>query len=61
LGESQEEVEAERVARAKAEKQRGDLKRELDELCEKLEEAGGATAAQVTNIFFLVLKMKHFS
>lgn len=31
------------------EKQRADLARELDELAERLDEAGGATAAQVTN------------
>ncbi len=31
----------------KAEKQRADLSRELDELTEKLEESGGATNAQV--------------
>jgi DNA-binding ferritin-like protein len=46
VGETQEEVDAERQARSKAEKQRADLKRELDELCERLEEAGGASAAQ---------------
>lgn len=42
-----EELEVERVARAKVEKQRSDLSRELEEISERLEEAGGATAAQV--------------
>merc|ERR1711884_749002 len=42
-----EELEAERQARTKAEKQRGGLARELDDLSERVEEAGGATAAQV--------------
>merc|ERR1711874_704088 len=44
---SEEELEAERQARCKAEKQRGTLARELDDLGERLEEAGGATSAQV--------------
>uniref|UniRef100_A0A7N5ZQI7 Myosin, heavy chain b n=1 Tax=Anabas testudineus TaxID=64144 RepID=A0A7N5ZQI7_ANATE len=42
-----EEIEAERAARAKVEKQRSDLSRELEEISERLEEAGGATAAQI--------------
>merc|ERR1719500_144310 len=42
-----QEFEAERAARAKVEKQRSELSRELEELSERLEEAGGATAAQV--------------
>ena len=33
--------------RAKVEKQRIDMSRELEELSERLEESGGATAAQV--------------
>uniref|UniRef100_A0AAR2KTX4 Myosin, heavy chain 7B, cardiac muscle, beta b n=1 Tax=Pygocentrus nattereri TaxID=42514 RepID=A0AAR2KTX4_PYGNA len=41
------QLEAERAARAKAEKQRTDVTRELEELSERLEEAGGATAAQI--------------
>merc|ERR1712241_411592 len=45
--ELEEELEAERQARAKAERQRSDLARELEELGERLDEAGGATAAQV--------------
>ncbi len=43
----EEELEAERAARAKVEKQRSDLARELEEISERLEEAGGATAAQI--------------
>ena len=45
--EMEEELEAERQGRAKAERQRSDLSRELDELGERLTEAGGATSAQV--------------
>merc|ERR1719434_374557 len=45
--EMEEELEAERQARAKAERQRSDLARELDQLGERLNEAGGATAAQL--------------
>ena len=41
------ELENERNARAKVDRQRSDLTRELDQLTEQLEEAGGATAAQV--------------
>ena len=40
-------MEVERQARSKAEKQRGTLARELDDLGERVEEAGGATTAQV--------------
>jgi len=40
-------LEAERANRGKTEKHRTDLQRELDELSEKLDEAGGATQAQV--------------
>lgn len=43
----EEELEAERQARAKAEKQRADLSREIEELSERLEEAGGATSSQI--------------
>jgi alpha-galactosidase/6-phospho-beta-glucosidase family protein len=43
----EEELEAERLWRTKAEKQRGDVSRELEELSERLEEAGGASAAQI--------------
>jgi myosin heavy chain 6/7 len=45
--EQEEELEAERQARAKAERQRSDLARELESLGERMNEAGGATAAQV--------------
>ncbi|NWU73342.1 MYH1B protein, partial [Pterocles burchelli] len=45
--EDKEEIEAERTSRAKAEKHRADLSRELEEISERLEEAGGATAAQI--------------
>merc|ERR1719474_1684516 len=44
---NEEEPEAERQARSKAEKQRGTLARELDDLSERLDEAGGATSAQI--------------
>merc|ERR1711963_1198554 len=43
----EEELEAERQARAKAERQRSDLAREIDQLGERLDEASGATTAQV--------------
>merc|ERR1711974_220960 len=43
----EEELEAERQARAKAERQRSDLARELESLGERLNEAGGATQAQI--------------
>ena len=43
----EEELEAERQSRAKAERQRSDMARELEGLGERLTEAGGATAAQV--------------
>uniref|UniRef100_A0A6I8P1K0 Myosin heavy chain 7B n=1 Tax=Ornithorhynchus anatinus TaxID=9258 RepID=A0A6I8P1K0_ORNAN len=45
--ELEEEVEAERAARAKVEKQRAEVVRELEELSERLEEAGGASAVQL--------------
>merc|ERR1739846_164698 len=45
--ELEEELEAERQARAKAEGQRSDLARELESLGERLNEAGGATSAQI--------------
>merc|ERR1719320_375390 len=43
----EDELEAERQARAKAERQRSDLAREIDQLGERLDEASGATTAQV--------------
>ncbi|KAE8295974.1 Myosin heavy chain, fast skeletal muscle [Larimichthys crocea] len=45
--ELEEETEAEHAAHAKVEKQRADLSRELEEISERLEEAGRATAAQI--------------
>merc|ERR1719228_1467164 len=44
---NEEELDAERQARSQAEKQRGTLSRELDDLTERVDEAGGATAAQI--------------
>merc|ERR1712226_581033 len=56
--ELEEELEAERQARAKAERQRSDLARELEELGDRLDEAGGATNAQLETIL-MNLKKKH--
>merc|ERR1719436_1599727 len=47
IEELDEELEAERASRARADKGRGQLRRELDELNEKLEETGSNTAAQI--------------
>ena len=47
MEELEEELEAERGARAKAERQRGELSREMEEVGERLMEAGGATQAQI--------------
>lgn len=47
IEELEEEIESERATKAKVEKQRSDLSRELEEISERLEEAGGATAAQI--------------
>merc|ERR1711902_354090 len=47
IEEMEEELEAERQGRAKAERQRSDLARELENLGERLNEASGATSAQV--------------
>ena len=41
-------MDTERAARAKVEKQRAALNGELEELSERLDEQGGATAAQVS-------------
>merc|ERR1719357_1613732 len=43
----EEELEAERQARSKAEKQRSDLAKEFERLGDRLDEAGGATLAQI--------------
>merc|ERR1712180_229478 len=45
--ELEEELEAERQARAKAERQRCDLAKEFEELGERLDQASGATMAQI--------------
>ncbi|MEE6506700.1 hypothetical protein FKM82_007803 [Ascaphus truei] len=45
--ELQEEIESERASRAKTEKQRADFARELEDISERLEEAGGAGAVHV--------------
>merc|ERR1719340_476336 len=45
--EYEEALEAERQARAKAERQRSDLAKELDQLGDRLGEASGATSAQL--------------
>jgi len=45
--ELEEEVELERTARAKSEKNRSKLAKELDDLGDRLDEAGGATSAQM--------------
>ena len=47
VSEAEEELEAERSSRAKADRSRGELQREMEELAERLDEAGGLTAAQV--------------
>ena len=48
IEELEEELEAERASRTKTEQHRSDLQHELDELSERLDEAGGATQAQVS-------------
>merc|ERR1712083_1147474 len=45
--ELEEELEAERQSRAKAERQRSDLARELENMGDRLGEASGATSAQI--------------
>merc|ERR1712168_1450455 len=47
IEELEEELEAERQSRANAERQRSDLAREFEDMSERLDEAGGATAAQI--------------
>merc|ERR1711902_469266 len=44
---AEEELEAERLARSKAERQRSDLAREIEQLGDRYDEASGATVAQV--------------
>ena len=50
MEELEEELEMERGSRAKAERTRQTLSRELEELGERLEESGNATATQVFSI-----------
>merc|ERR1739848_266208 len=45
--EVEEELETERAARARSEKTRSDISRELEEMAERLEEAAGNTQAQI--------------
>lgn len=47
IEELEEVLDAERAWRSKAERQRNEIAKELEELGEKLEEAGGASAAQI--------------
>lgn len=47
MEEMEEDAEAERAVRVKIEKQRSDLRRDMEEIGERLEETGGATAAQM--------------
>lgn len=47
IEELEEELEAERASRSKVEKQRNELQHELEDLSDRLDEAGGATAAQI--------------
>ncbi|KAG7247874.1 hypothetical protein CRUP_036075, partial [Coryphaenoides rupestris] len=47
IEELEEEAESERAMRAKVEKQRAELSRDLEDLSDRLEEAGGATVAQI--------------
>ena len=47
IEELEEELEAERQAKSKIDKQRAEAMRELDDLSERLDEAGGATQVQV--------------
>lgn len=47
IQELEEELEAERQARSKAEKARAEMQHELEELGDRLDEAGGATQSQI--------------
>lgn len=47
IAELEEDLEQERQSRSKSDRSRGDLQRELEELSERLDEQGGATAAQI--------------
>ena len=50
MEELEEELEMERGSRTKAEKSRQALSRELEELGERLEESGNATATQASKL-----------
>jgi len=58
--ELEEELESERSNRTKTDKHRTELQRELDELSEKLDEAGGASQAQVGPIGYIMLAVTYF-
>ena len=60
LEELEEELEIERNSRTKAEKTRQTLSRELEELGERLEESGNATATQVNLISSITLRILIF-
>lgn len=45
--ELEEELDSERQSRSKSDRTRSEVQRELEELSERLDEAGGATAAQI--------------
>lgn len=47
IAELEEDLEQERQSRSKSDRAKGDLQRELDEITERLDEQGGATAAQI--------------
>lgn len=47
ISELEEDLEQERQSRSKSDRTRSELQRELEELSERLDEQGGATAAQI--------------
>jgi len=67
IDDAESELEVERSARNKLERSRNDLVREMDSLSLQLEEAGGATAAQVgglglkLNVLFSINELLHKS
>jgi len=58
IEEYEDELENERNAKYKVDKQRADLASELDDLSERLDEAGGATAAQVNGWLYTYKKLE---
>ena len=52
IDDTESKLEVERNARNKLERNRNELVREMDHLSEQLEEAGGATAAQVSKVYY---------